>query len=81
MAVFLWNNKKALVNRNTMYLRPEDGGQNMINLTEFIKCKRIKVAYKVIHSSYENWNIIGKYLFKNLMKYTTLNIFYANVPV
>ena len=35
---FLWNDKKALVNRNTMYLRLEDGGQNMINLTEFIKC-------------------------------------------
>ena len=69
---FLLNDKKALVNRNTMYLRPEDGGQNMINLTEFIKSKRIKLAYKVIHSSYENWNIICKYWFKKFdEKYST----------
>ena len=68
----LWNDKKALVNRNTMYLRPEDGGQNMINVTEFIKSKRIKLAYKVIHSSYENWNIIAKYWFKQFdEKYNT----------
>ena len=36
----------------------------MINLTEFIKWKMIKVAYKVIHSGYDNWNIICKYWFK-----------------
>ena len=69
---FLWNDKKALVNRNTMYLRPEDGGQNMINLKEFIKNKRIKLVYKIIHSSYENWSIIDKFWFKKFdKKYNT----------
>ena len=38
----------------------------MINISEFITCKRIKFAYKLIHSSEENWNITGKYWFKKL---------------
>ena len=53
----------------------------MIHLTEFIKCKRIKLAYKVIHSSYENWNIIGKYWFKRFDEKYNTEYFYANVPV
>ena len=62
---FLWNDKKPVGNRNAMYLQPIDGGQNMVNIKEFIICKRIKFAYKLIHSNYENWNIIGRYWTKS----------------
>ena len=57
--------KKPVVNRNAMYLQPIDGGQNMVNKKEFIICKRIKFAYKLIHSTYENCHIIGRYWTKS----------------
>ena len=61
-----------------MYLRPEDGGQNMINLTEFIKSKRIKLAYILVMRTV---TLLASTGLKSLMKNTTLNTFYANVPV
>ena len=33
----------------------------MVNIKELIICKRIKFAYELIHSNYENWKIIGRY--------------------
>ena len=37
----------------------------MVNIKEFIMCKVIKFAYKLIHSNNENWNIIGRYWTKS----------------
>ena len=39
---------------------------NMVNIKEFIMCKRIKFAYKLIHSNNENWNMIGRYCTKSV---------------
>lgn len=57
-----------------MYLHQLYGGQNMINLSQYITCKRVKFIYKLIHSNYEHWNMIGKNWIQKLdIKYNTDN--------
>ena len=43
-----------------MYLKPEDGDLNMMNLQHYIQSKYVKFIYKITNSRYENWNAIGK---------------------
>ena len=65
---FLWDNKTNRIERNVCCLEKEEGGLGMVNLEMIINTKQINTIYKIIHSSEETWNSIGKYW---LTKYDT----------
>ena len=59
--LFLWDNKTNRIERNVCCLEKEEGGLGMVNLEMIINTKQINTIYKIIHSSEETWNSIGKY--------------------
>jgi hypothetical protein len=62
---YLWDGKTPLLNRQTCLLGQEHGGLSMFDIDSIVKCKQVKLIYKIMHSTTQTWNILGKHWLKS----------------